>query len=270
MHRVVDVDRLPLHGLPPRAILTVAGCQRAELPRTIVAAEAELAVAATTIAAIRTVRTGRARIRFSFETEAMTVLRMNLTGGFTVRGRRTVRERAPSLRHNGDLPLRAPTGYRDYMTPDDKITPALSEARARRATLHDALVHLEVAISSPASGRLPEWTDLVRKEMVSVRDAFDQHVVVTEKPGGLYEEITERAPRLAGTVHRLAGEHPEITAKIAQMLERLDAVDIGGPEWPLDDARDDLQRFIGTVIRHRQKGADLVWEAYNVDIGGTE
>jgi hypothetical protein len=156
------------------------------------------------------------------------------------------------------------------MSPDDKITPALSEARARRATLHDALVHLEVAISSPASGRLPEWTDLVRKEMVSVRDAFDQHVVVTEKPGGLYEEITERAPRLAGTVRRLADEHPDIAAKITQMLERLDAVDIGGPEWPLDDARDDLQRFIGTVIRHRQKGADLVWEAYNVDIGGTE
>ncbi len=156
------------------------------------------------------------------------------------------------------------------MTPDDKITPALSEARARRVTLHDALVHLEVAISSPASGRLPEWTDLVRKEMVSVRDALDQHVVVTEKPGGLYEEITERAPRLAGTVHRLAGEHPEITQKVAEMLERLEAVDVGGPEWPLDDARDDLQRLIGTVIRHRQKGADLVWEAYNVDIGGTE
>jgi hypothetical protein len=24
------------------------------------------------------------------------------------------------------------------------------------------------------------------------------------------------------------------------------------------------------VIRHRQRGADLVWEAYNVDIGGIE
>jgi hypothetical protein len=24
------------------------------------------------------------------------------------------------------------------------------------------------------------------------------------------------------------------------------------------------------VIRHRQRGADLVWEAYNVDIGGLE
>ena len=152
----------------------------------------------------------------------------------------------------------------------DELSPALSEARKRRATLHDALVHLEIAISSPAAARISEWTALVTKEVIGVRDAFDQHVMVTEKPGGLYEEIITRAPRLDGTVRRLKDEHPEITAKVAQMVERLEKATIGGPEWPLDDARDDLQRFIGTVIRHRQKGADLVWEAYNVDIGGTE
>ena len=158
------------------------------------------------------------------------------------------------------------------MSADDRneLTPALSEARKRRATLHDALVHLEIAISSPAAGRIPEWTALVTKEVIGVRDAFDQHVMVTEKPGGLYEEIITRAPRLDGTVRRLKQEHPEIVEKVAQMVERLEKATIGGPEWPLDDARDDLQRFIGTVIRHRQKGADLVWEAYNVDIGGTE
>ena len=156
------------------------------------------------------------------------------------------------------------------MSPDDELTPALSEARQRRATLHDALVHLEIAISSPAAGRIPGWTDLVRKEMTGVRDAFEQHVLVTEKPGGLYEEIITRAPRLDGTVRRLKDEHPDIAEKIGVMVERLDKAVIGDPAWPLDDARDDLQRFIGTVIRHRQKGADLVWEAYNVDIGGTE
>jgi hypothetical protein len=157
------------------------------------------------------------------------------------------------------------------MAPDhDDITPALSEAKRRRATLHDALVHLEIAISSPAAGRIPEWTALVTKEMIGVRDAFDQHVLVAEKPGGLYEEIISRAPRLDGTVRRLKGEHPEIGEKVGEMVQRLELATIGGPEWPLDDARDDLQRFIGTVIRHRQKGADLVWEAYNVDIGGTE
>jgi hypothetical protein len=166
---------------------------------------------------------------------------------------------------------RVSLGYRDDMAPDhDDLTPALSEARRRRVTLHDALVHLEIAISSPATGRIPEWTALVTKEMIGVRDAFDQHVLVTEKPGGLYEEIIMRAPRLDGTVRRLKDEHPDIAEKIGQMVDRLEHATIGGPEWPLDDARDDLQRFIGTVIRHRQRGADLVWEAYNVDIGGTE
>jgi hypothetical protein len=149
-------------------------------------------------------------------------------------------------------------------------TPALQEAARRRKTLHEALVALEFATSSPAAGRIPDWTAHVIKEITSVRDAWDQHVDHTEKPGGLYEEIVETSPRLAGTVDRLRNEHPEITDGVSQMLARLEQVEIGGLPWPLDDARDDLQRFIGKVIRHRQKGADLVWEAYNVDIGGPE
>jgi hypothetical protein len=168
------------------------------------------------------------------------------------------------------LLLARPLGYRGWMEPNEPFTPALSEAKARRATLHDAIVHLEMVISSPAAGRIPEWTALVVKEMMSVQDAFDQHILVTEKPDGLYEEITARAPRLDGTIKRLKDEHPEIAEKLTETLRRLDEVPIGGEEWPLDKARDDLQRFIGTIIRHRQRGADLVWEAYNVDIGGTE
>jgi hypothetical protein len=147
---------------------------------------------------------------------------------------------------------------------------ALDEARQRRKTLHDALVHLEVAISSPATGRLPEWTTAVTKEVTAVRDAFDQHVLVTEKPEGLYDEILARAPRLAGNLRRLKAEHPEIADSIQAMLDRLDQTEVGGEPWPLERARDDLQRFIGRIIRHRQHGADLVWEAYNVDIGGPE
>jgi hypothetical protein len=153
---------------------------------------------------------------------------------------------------------------------DEQLTPALEQARLRRKTLHDALVHLEEAISSPAAGRIPDWTASVLKEAIEVRDAFDQHVVVTERPDGLYDEIFERAPRLAGNVQRLRDEHPEIAAAVSQAVQRLEQVEIGSIAWPLDDARDDLQRLIGTVIKHRQKGADLVWEAYNVDIGGLD
>ena len=156
------------------------------------------------------------------------------------------------------------------MEPENKLTPALGEARKRRQTLHDAIVQLEMAISSPAAGRAPDGATQVTKAVVGVRDAFEQHVIVTEKPGGLYEEIMERAPRLAGTVKRLQDEHPTITESVAALVERLDAGEVESDAWPPDNARNDLQRLIGAVVRHRQKGADLVWEAYNVDIGGTE
>ena len=75
---------------------------------------------------------------------------------------------------------------------------------------------------------------------------------------------------------------PVVLAAAATPCEMLDALSTSGLlhaveisrerplPWPLDDARDDLQRMLGKVIRHRQKGADLVWEAYNVDIGGPE
>jgi hypothetical protein len=156
------------------------------------------------------------------------------------------------------------------MPEDQDLTAALHAARQRRKTLHDTLVHLEEALSSPAAGRIPGWTATVLKELYEVRDAFEQHILVTEQEDGLYDEILERAPRLAGNVRRLRDEHPEIREGIQANLDRLEHTEIGTDGWPLDQARDDLQRFIGSVIRHRQRGADLVWEAYNVDIGGLE
>jgi hypothetical protein len=155
------------------------------------------------------------------------------------------------------------------MESDKELTPALEAAKRRRVTLHDALVHLEEATSSAAAGRVAEWTEQVLKETIGMRDAFDQHVVVAEKPGGLYEEIMERAPRLAGKVQRLHADHPVIREAIVELATKLEAGGIDDT-WPLDEARDDLQRVLGRVVRHRQHGADLVWEAYNVDIGGPE
>lgn len=155
------------------------------------------------------------------------------------------------------------------MEPKD-ITPALDAARLRRKTLHETIVHLEQAISSPAAGRIDGWTASVLKEVVEVREAFDQHILVTEREDGLYDEILERAPRLAGNVRRLREEHPEIATHIVGTIGRLEHEQVGDQAWSLDKARDDLQRLIGKISRHRQRGADLVWEAYNVDIGGTE
>ena len=106
--------------------------------------------------------------------------------------------------------------------------PILDEVKRRRKTLHDSLVHLEEAISSPAAGRIPPWTAQVLKEMVGIREAFEQHILVTEKPDGLYEEILQRAPRLDHGITRLKQEHPEIAEAIDAMIARLEQTEIGG------------------------------------------
>src|SRR5204863_8907635 len=135
------------------------------------------------------------------------------------------------------------------MEPNEEISQALDEARQRRKTLHDAIVHLEKSISSPATGRIPDWTASVLKEMTELRDAFGQHVIVTEKPDGLYDEILELAPRLEGNVRRLREEHPEIVKGIEETISRLEHVDIGMDAWPPEKARDGLQRLMGSVVR---------------------
>jgi hypothetical protein len=155
------------------------------------------------------------------------------------------------------------------MEEEREPTRAFEEAARRRADLHHALVEVERAISSPAAGRLDTWTVDVVKRLGILVDAIDEHIEVTERPQGLYEEILDRAPRLSSQVDRLRAEHPTLRTGAAELIERLQSTVIG-PDWPLDEARDDAQRLLGKIVKHRQRGADLVWEAYNLDIGGIE
>jgi len=151
---------------------------------------------------------------------------------------------------------------------EQEASPALEAARRRRLDLHDALVEVEEAISAPAPGRVHEWALNVSKMLVHLRDSFDDHIRGSEEQGGLYDDILAKAPHLAGKVKRLRDEHPIIQLKIARELQRASAPDLPDDEGAIDALRDDIQRLLGKIVHHRQHGADLVWEAYNLDIGG--
>jgi hypothetical protein len=142
---------------------------------------------------------------------------------------------------------------------------ALEAAARRRRELRDALVGLEDAISSPApdSGR---WREAVAARLAALRDAFAEHVAETEAPGGLYDEMETIAPHVQGKARRLREEHPPLEIAIGAAVTRFAGPFPEGAD--LDAVRDDLQRLMGRLSRHRQHGADLVWEAYAVDIGG--
>ena len=153
-------------------------------------------------------------------------------------------------------------------TPND-LTPTLAETARRRADLHLALVQVEKAISSPAVGREPDWTKEVVRGLQDLGHTLQEHIEVTERVGGLYEEISQRAPRLSSKIELLRDEHPEIRDATGALTTKLETTPIG-QTWELSEARNELQRLLGRVVRHRQLGADLVWEAYNLDIGGVE
>jgi hypothetical protein len=152
---------------------------------------------------------------------------------------------------------------------NDDLSPTLAETARRRADLRDALVDVEQAISRPAVGREPEWTKGVVLRLEGLAHAIEEHVEITERREGLYDEISTKAPHLATKIDRLREEHPVLRERTQSLLTKLQTTAIG-PAWPLDEARDDLQRLLGQIVRHRQLGSDLVWEAYNLDIGGIE
>jgi len=97
-------------------------------------------------------------------------------------------------------------------------------------------------------------------------EALAEHVAAPEAPGGRYDALAEIAPHGPGKARRLRAEHPPLTRAIAEAGARFAAAFPEGTD--LDALRDDLQRLMGRLVRHRQHGADLVWEAYQLDIGG--
>jgi hypothetical protein len=124
---------------------------------------------------------------------------------------------------------------------------------------------LESALAAPAAERSVIWGELVHQALVDLADDFVDHIEVTEGPEGLHQAILSGAVRLANAVNALAAEHAVITAEIAALVRRTEppvaARDV-------DPTRERATGLLADLVRHRQRGADLIYEAYDTDIGG--
>lgn len=151
------------------------------------------------------------------------------------------------------------------MEPTTAARTELHAVRVRRAELREAIDALERALAAPAAGRAVVWGEAVHASAVGIADDFGAHVEVTEGPGGLYDAILAGDLRLANAVAALTGEHAEIAGEVAALV-----VDSAAPvtATDVDGLRDRGTKLIGHLIRHRQRGADLIYEAYETDIGG--
>jgi hypothetical protein len=143
--------------------------------------------------------------------------------------------------------------------------PGLDALRRVRAELGGAMAALEQALAAPAPGRVGAWAERVEVALVEFSADFREHMAVTEGTEGPHGDVLANAPRLSKAVERLVGEHTVIVDLVDNLLIRVN--------HPLSDSDVVAIRDLGTdllalLARHRQRGADLIYEAYEVDLGG--
>ncbi|HEX5616125.1 MAG TPA: hypothetical protein VFZ83_13315 [Acidimicrobiia bacterium] len=162
------------------------------------------------------------------------------------------------------------TDLRIVRDDDAGSTTGLEVVAVQRAALRRSMVALEDAIAAPAGSGALAWSQRVHDALGEVARAWSVHTEVTEADGGLLDEIVQAAPRLANAVGRLRAEHGVIAEAIAEELALGGDITIGDDAAWIEQRREALTRLLGLLARHRQRGADLTYEAYDVDLGGME
>lgn len=145
----------------------------------------------------------------------------------------------------------------------------LDAALKRRAELWDTVRDLNRTLASPSPGREAVWTSNVSAALEELRKDIVEHVETTEATDGIYDEIRAAAPRLINQVDRLIKDHEVMQARIDACCA-LAAEAAQDPATMVKVVRDDATEVVALLQRHRQRGSDLVFEAFETDIGGGE
>ena len=136
---------------------------------------------------------------------------------------------------------------------------ALRVAAEKRVELKQALSQVESAAASPA-GEVG-WREQLIGALEKLQGSLSQHVEEVEATDGLLAELATLAPRLVNQIGHVRDEHPVLCRQVAG------AIELARSRSDVEQVRAEVLDTLSAIASHRQKGADLVYEGYNVDIG---
>ena len=144
---------------------------------------------------------------------------------------------------------------------------ALAAVRVRRDDLYDAVLGVERALAIPAGDAPEAWSALVVAPLSRLQEVLEEHIRQTEGPEGLFVQMREDAPQLLHAVSELEAEHGPLLEATAALADRLATVtDDAG----VDAARDAALDLMRRVLTHRHRGAEVLYDAYQVDISAAD
>lgn len=155
------------------------------------------------------------------------------------------------------------TGPSEWLS-DDRISWPADQTRDeiadRRESLYEAMRRLETAVARPSG--LADWRIEIEAALSYLEWALEAHVSEVESDVGLFAQLTERAPHLVAEIESLRSEHTELHIACHTALSM-------AADWAPSTLRRRVNALLGRLAIHRQYGAELLFDAYNTDLGGT-
>ena len=132
-----------------------------------------------------------------------------------------------------------------------------TEVARRRRDLYEAMRRLEAAVARPSG--LADWRIEIEGALTDFERSLEDHVAQIEGPAGLMAEILNRAPHLEPIVETLRTEHRGLAEAGHDALAR-------AADWSPQRLRRRVNVLLVRLALHRQTGAEMLFDAYNVDI----
>jgi hypothetical protein len=147
---------------------------------------------------------------------------------------------------------------------DSVDSAAFHRSRQHRRGVRRASIDLEEALARPAGQEAGHWYGEVAVHVRALAEAFRHHVQQSEGPEGLLPQIVEAQPRLVPAVQAVKREHQVLLDAMSRLEAATD------PSQGADEqaVREDVLRLLHDVAVHRQRGSDLIYQAYYVDVEG--
>lgn len=133
----------------------------------------------------------------------------------------------------------------------------------RRRSLYEAMQDLEAAAAR--ASRLPDWLETVEDAFSTLSAALGRHVAEIEAEDGLFAEVLDRAPRLRPVVDTLREEHDALRRECHSAL-----VMARDSDTEPKVMRRKILAILGRLAMHRQDGAELLFDAHNVDLAAAD
>lgn len=147
--------------------------------------------------------------------------------------------------------------------PGDSL--ALAENRADREHSLLALHDLELRAGSPAPGREAQWLGEVLHALDALDETLARQHENSAEGDSILSDIQRDQPRLHNRVVQLRRDSRDVHEAVSRLHTQLEATPPDAIHF--SDVRQQLDRVATELRYQRAREADLIYEAFNIDLG---